>query len=107
MDLYMPYFDNNQSCIDGHIFIDDDNKAYLYYEWVGVVGEPWNRKGYFWGMIFGVPLAEDMSVPDQAEHQLCMYVDEEWEGAKSMHASSCEGMTVSNNKGDLLYDLFL
>ena len=70
-DLYVPYFDNNQSCIDGHIFMDDNNDAYLFYEWVGVVGEPWNREGYFWGMIFGVPLEEDLSISENSEHQLC------------------------------------
>ncbi len=98
-DLYVPYFDNNYSCIDGHIFIDEDGLPYLYYEWVGVVGEPWNRKGYFWGMIFGAQLAEDLSVPEKAQHTLCLYVDEPWEGAKSMHARSCEGMTVFKNNG--------
>ncbi len=97
-DLYVPYFDNNQSCIDGHIFIDDNNDAYLFYEWVGVVGEPWNREGYFWGMIFGVPLEEDLSILENSEHQLCIYVDEEWEGTRSMHARSCEGMTVFKNR---------
>ncbi|MFO7670492.1 MAG: glycoside hydrolase family 43 protein [Bacteroidales bacterium] len=97
-DLYVPYFDNNQSCIDGHIFIDDNNDAYLFYEWVGVVGEPWNREGYFWGMIFGVPLKEDLSILENSEHRLCIYVDEEWEGTRSMYARSCEGMTVFKNR---------
>ncbi len=96
-DLYVPYFDNNHSCIDGHIFLDKNDEAYLFYEWVGVVGEPWNRKGYFWGMIFGTRLSEDLSVPEYAEHQLCLYVDEQWEGATSMHARSCEGMTIFKN----------
>jgi beta-xylosidase len=96
-DLYAPMFDNNYSCIDGHVFIDADGMPYLFYEWVGVVGEPWNREGYFWGMIFGVQLEEDLSVPEYTEHQLCLYVNEEWEGASSMHARSCEGMTVFKN----------
>jgi hypothetical protein len=30
-------FDNHYSCIDGHLFIDEDGQAYLYYE---MVGEP-------------------------------------------------------------------
>jgi beta-xylosidase len=98
-DLKVPYFDNNYSCIDGHIFNDDDGISYLFYEWVGVVGKPWNREGYFWGMIFGVQLNEDLSLPDEAEHKLCLYVDESWEGSKSMHARSCEGMTIIKNNG--------
>jgi len=97
-DLYLPLFDNNYSCIDGHIFIDENNIPYLYYERVGVVGEPWNREGYFWGMIFGAQLEEDLSLPGKKEHQLCLYVDKEWEGINSMHARSCEGMTVFKNK---------
>jgi len=91
-------FDNNYSCIDGHIFIDDDGIPYLYYEWVRVVGEPWKREGYFYGMILGVQLEEDLSIPEDVEHQLCLYVDEEWEGSQSMHARSCEGMTVFRNR---------
>jgi beta-xylosidase len=95
-DLYVPWFDHNYSCIDGHIFIDDD-LPYLFYEKVGVVGEPWNQNGYFWGMIFGAQLAEDLSVPEGVQHTLCLYADEPWEGAKSLHARSCEGMTVFKN----------
>ena len=50
-------------------------------------------------MIFGTQLAEDLSVPEKAQHILCLYADEPWEGARSMHARSCEGMTVFKNKG--------
>jgi GH43 family beta-xylosidase len=98
-DLRVPMFDYNYGCIDGHIFIDQDTIPYLFYEWVGVVGEPWNREGYFWGMIFGTRLEEDLSVPEGRQHQLCLYVDQEWEGARSMHARSCEGMTVFRHNG--------
>ena len=98
-ELCVPMFDYNYSCIDGHIFIDDNNHPYLFYEWVGVVGEPWNREGYFWGMIFGVQLEADLSIPENREHQLCLYIDKEWEGSESMHARSCEGMTVFKKSG--------
>jgi GH43 family beta-xylosidase len=50
-------------------------------------------------MIFGVRLNEDLSVPDDVQHQLCIYAEEDWEGVKSNHARSCEGMTVINHKG--------
>jgi GH43 family beta-xylosidase len=50
-------------------------------------------------MIFGVQLNEDLSLTDEAEHKLCLYVDESWEGSKSMHARSCEGMTIVKNNG--------
>ena len=98
-DLFAPLFDNQTSCIDGHIFMDETGIPYLYYEMAGVVGEPWNGAGYLWGMIFGIQLEEDLSVPEYGEHKLCLYVDKEWEGAGSMHARSCEGMTVFRNHG--------
>jgi beta-xylosidase len=98
-ELYVPWFDHNYSCIDGHIFIDDDGLPYLFYEKVGVVGEPWNQDGYLWGMIFGAQLADDLSLPETVPHTLCLYVDEPWEGSKSMQARSCEGMTVFKNNG--------
>jgi len=60
-DLYAPLFDFGFSCIDGHLFIDEDDTPYLYYEMVGSVGEFWNNAGYLWGCIFGVELSEDLS----------------------------------------------
>lgn len=95
-DLYAPLFDFGFSCIDGHVFIDDDQKPYLFYEKVGAVGEFWNNNGYLWGAIFGVELSEDLSKP-LAEPILCIYPSQEWEGLTSMIARSTEGMTVFKN----------
>lgn len=96
-ELYAPLFNHNFSCIDAHIFIDDQ-KPYLYYEKVGAVGEHWNNKGYLWGMIYGVPLSEDLSQLVQ-EPTLCLYPSQEWEGLHSMKARSNEGMTVFKTNG--------
>jgi beta-xylosidase len=97
-DLYAPLFDLGYSCIDGHIFIDEDGTPYLYYEEVSVVGEPWNREGYFWGTVMGVRLSNDLSRPAE-QPTLCLYANQNWEGAESMHARSNEGMTVFKREG--------
>jgi beta-xylosidase len=97
-DIHAPMFDLGFSCIDGHIFVDTDNKPYLYYEMVGAVGEHWNNKGYLWGMVMGVELSADLSRPLH-EQKLCLYPDQQWEGPRSMKARSNEGMTVFKNKG--------
>jgi len=92
-DVYAPLFDLGFSCIDGHIFIDDDDKPYLYYEMVGAVGEHWNNDGFLWGVIMGVELSEDLS-RSLSEAKLCLYPSQDWEGIHSMKARSNEGMTV-------------
>jgi beta-xylosidase len=97
-DIHAPMFDLGFSCIDGHIFVDTDNKPYLYYEMVGAVGEHWNNRGYLWGMVMGVELSSDLSRPLH-EQKLCLYPDQQWEGPRSMKARSNEGMTVFKNKG--------
>jgi beta-xylosidase len=97
-DIYAPLFDQGFSCIDGHIFIDTDGRAYLYYEMVGAVGEHWDNHGYLWGMIMGVELSPDLSKPIH-EQKLCLYASQAWEGPESMKARSNEGMTVFRNNG--------
>ena len=95
-ELYAPLFDFGFSCIDGHIFVDEDGTPYLYYEMVGSVGEFWNKAGYLWGYIFGVELSDDLSELKQ-QPVLCLYPSQEWEGVNSMWARSNEGMTVFKN----------
>jgi GH43 family beta-xylosidase len=100
VDLYAPLFDHGYGCIDGHLFIEND-KPYLYFEMVGVVGEPWKKEGYFWGTIMGAELTDDLSAL-VASPTLCIYPTQEWEGLHSMHARSTEGMTVFQH-GDQYY----
>ena len=92
-DLHVPLFDNGHSCIDGHLFIDDGT-PYLYYEMVGAVGQPRSENGYFWGMIFGVQLSEDLSRLVGGEPKLGVYPTQAWENPTSSLARSTEGMTV-------------
>ncbi|MCM5663228.1 glycoside hydrolase family 43 protein [Galbibacter mesophilus] len=96
-EMHAPLFDYNFSCIDAHVFVDE-GKPYLYYEKVGAVGKHWEGKGYLWGMIYGVPLAENLSGPI-AEPTLCLYPSQDWEGINSMKARSNEGMTVFKRNG--------
>lgn len=102
-ELYAPLFDLGYGTIDAHVYIEND-QPYLYFEKVGAVGEFWKRKGYLWGMIFGVELAKDFSKPI-SEPKLCTYPEQAWEGPKSMWARSNEGMTVFK-KDSLYYMMF-
>ena len=92
-DLHVPLFDNQYSAIDGHLLIDN-GMPYLYYEMVGTVGKPHQQSGYFWGMIFGVQLSEDLSQFVDGEPKLCIYPTQAWENPTSTLARSTEGMTV-------------
>ena len=92
-DLHVPLFDISHSCIDGHLFIDDGT-PYLYYEMVGAVGQPRTETGYFWGMIFGVQLSNDLSQFAGGEPKLCIYPTQEWENPTGPLARSTEGVTV-------------
>jgi beta-xylosidase len=92
-DLHVPLFDIGHSCIDGHLFVDD-GRPYLYYEMVGVVGQPRTETGYFWGMIFGVQLSDDLSRFVESEPKLCIYPTQDWENPTGTLARSTEGMTV-------------
>jgi beta-xylosidase len=97
-DLYMPLFNTDHSCIDAHLFIDDDQIPYLFYEMVGAVGKHWEGKGYLWGMIFSIQLSEDLSRIVSGEPTLCIYPSQDWENPESMFARSTEGMTVFKHK---------
>lgn len=98
LDLKVPWFDENYSCIDGHLFVDTDGTPYLFYEQVGSVGEFWNGKGFLWGMIFGVTMSPDLLTMTR-EPVFCLYADQAWEHPESMHARSLEGMTVFIHDG--------
>jgi beta-xylosidase len=97
-DVRAPLFDLGYGCIDGHLFIDEDETPYLYFEKVGAVGKHWEGKGYLWGVIMGVKLSEDLSEL-QHEPTLCLYPSREWEGINSFKARSTEGMTVIRHLG--------
>jgi len=92
-DWRVPLFDAGYSCIDAHLFVYQD-RPYLFYEMVGVVGEPWKDKGYFKGTILGCELSDDLSQIISDEPTICVTPTEPWETPKDGRAISVEGMTV-------------
>ena len=92
-DWRVPLFDAGYSCIDGHLFVHQGH-PYLYYEMVGVVGEPWNNKGYFKGTILGCELSDDLTQIVSDEPTICVTATQGWETPKDGKAISVEGMTV-------------
>ncbi|MGE5557648.1 MAG: glycoside hydrolase family 43 protein [Bacillota bacterium] len=79
-DLHVPLFDPGYGCIDGHIYIDDGNMPYLFFDKVGVVGAPWMgpKFGHLFGIIYAVKLKDDLS-GIAGEPVECLHADAEWE----------------------------
>lgn len=99
-DLHAPLFDIGWSCIDGHIFMDDDGTPYLFFDKVGVVGEPWAKPstGYMYGIIYAAKLKEDLSGL-LGEALLCAQADQQWEDPNSMNSRCNEGAFVLRHAG--------
>jgi len=79
-DFRAPLFDDAGSYIDGHIFIDEDGSAYLFFDKVGTVGDAWSEgaNGYLYGIIYGVRLKDDLT-GITGEPVKCLEVDQRWE----------------------------
>ncbi|MGD8240976.1 MAG: glycoside hydrolase family 43 protein [Armatimonadota bacterium] len=99
-EVHAPWCDIGWSCIDAHVFIDDDGTPYLYFAKVGVVGEPWKEpsEGYLYGMIYALRLEDDLSAP-AGEPVLCVRAEQEWEDPDSMHSRCNEGAFVLKRGG--------
>lgn len=99
-DLHMPHFDYGYSCIDAHIFVDDDEIPYLYYAKVGPLDEKWKKtyQSLLGGMIFGTQLSADMSHPVD-EPTLCLSVSQEWEIPPDARSHCNEGAFVVKHNG--------
>ena len=91
-DLHAPWFDFGYSAIDGHIFVDDDGKPYLYFSRNGV------QDGYSFGIIYGVALADDLSKP-VGEAVKLMEADQPWEKVRYAENRCNEGAFVLKHKG--------
>lgn len=102
-ELYAPLSEEPIYGIDGHIFVDDDGTPYLFFDKVGVVGNPRLEPstGYMYGIIHAVKLAEDLSCP-LGEPVLCIQADQEWEEPESMFSRCNEGAFVFK-RGDTYY----
>ncbi len=79
-DYRAALFDLGYSCIDGHIFVDDNGAPYLFYDKVGSVGEPWKgaEHGHLYGIIYAVKLKDDLS-EIIGEPIKCTEADAKWE----------------------------
>jgi beta-xylosidase len=106
IDRYTPWFDDGSSNIDGHIFIDKDGTPYLFFDKVGVVGEPWkgSEHGHLYGIIYGVQLKRDLSAVI-GEPVECVKADQEWElGTTPGHMPShCDEGAFVLRLGDTYY----
>jgi beta-xylosidase len=91
-DLHAPWFDFGYSAIDGHIFVDDDSKPYLYFSRNGV------QDGYSFGIIYGVALADDLAKP-LGEAVKLMEADQPWEKVRYAENRCNEGAFVLKHKG--------
>ncbi len=91
-DLHAPWFDFGYSAIDGHIFVDDDGKPYLYFSRNGV------QDGYSFGVMYGVALADDLSKPIGEPVKL-MEADQPWEKVRYAENRCNEGAFVLKHRG--------
>ncbi len=102
-DLYTPWFTDDESNIDGHLFVDNDGTPYVYFARVGATGNPFATPptGYMYGKVYGARLSGDLSRL-QGEPVLCLQADHSWEQANSMFSRCNEGPFVFR-KGDRYY----
>ena len=90
-----PWFDIGWSCIDGHIFVDDDETPYLFFNKVGVIDEPW----HIYGEIYVARLKKDLSGLD-GEPVLASKAEQPWEEMDPEKKSICnEGAFVFKKEG--------
>ena len=90
-DSHAPLFDNGWSCIDGHIFVDNDGTPYLYFDKVGVTNSSSRR--YLSGLVYGVRLKSDLSGID-GKPVLCVQADQPWELPENGRSRCNEGSFV-------------
>ena len=91
-DLHAPWFDFGYSAIDGHIFVDDDGKPYLYFSRNG------SQDGYSFGIMYVVALADDLSKP-VGEPVKLMEADQPWEKVRYAENRCNEGAFVLKHEG--------
>lgn len=91
-DLHVPWFDFGYSAIDGHIFVDDDGKPYLYFSRNGF------EDGYSFGIMYGVALADDLSKPVGEPIKLTE-ADQPWEKVRYAENRCNEGAFVLKHRG--------
>ncbi|HYW95964.1 MAG TPA: glycoside hydrolase family 43 protein [Bacteroidales bacterium] len=94
-DVKAPWFDPGYSCIDAHIFFDDDGKIYLYYDKVGYEGT-W-PDGHLFGYIFCRKLDKDLD--PISDPVFCSKAEQPWEHPFSDRSRCNEGCSVIKHNG--------
>jgi len=95
-EVYAPWFDNDWSCIDGHVFVDTDGTPYLFFTKVGVTDPP--PKRFLLGINYGVRLKPDLSGVD-GQPVLCTQADQPWELPADGRSRCTEGSFVFSRGG--------
>jgi beta-xylosidase len=91
-DLHAPWFDPGYSTIDGHLFVDDDGRPYLYFSRNG------EQDGTSFGANYGVELAPDLSEP-VGTPLLLIEASQPWERVNWTENRCNEGPTVLKHRG--------
>ena len=89
-DVHAPWCDPGYPCIDGHVFVDRDGAAYLYFAKVGVIRKPTFK---LYGRIHGVKLAADLSGP-VGKPVLAAQAEQPWETPPEGRSLCNEGAFV-------------
>lgn len=100
VDVKTPLFMDDESCIDGHLFLDDGDVPYIYFTRVGATGNPYASPptGYMYGKTYGARLSPDLTQL-QGEPVLCVQADQAWEQPESMFSRCNEGAFVFKRGG--------
>lgn len=94
-DFAVPLIDRGFSCIDGHLFFDDDGSAWLYFARVG--STKWERNGesgqYVFGKIHVARMRDDLR-GIVGEPEFVSEATQPWENPDSLRARTNEGPYV-------------
>ncbi len=94
-EVYAPWFDMGYSCIDAHLFFDDDGKKYLYFDRVGYEGE-W-PDGHLYGLVYCRELNEKMA--PVGDTVFVSGPEQEWEHPLSDNSRCNEGSYIMKHDG--------
>lgn len=96
-DLHAPWYDTGDACIDGHVFVDADGAAYVYFARVEVQEKPVFK---LLARIFGARLKPDLSGL-ASEPALCVEAAQPWETPAQRRSLCNEGPFVFRDGGRL------
>jgi GH43 family beta-xylosidase len=97
-DLHSPLFDRGWAAIDGHIFIDQDGRPYVYFMRAGSPPAKGGPPGRLQGRILGAALKEDLSGL-AGDPVLCLTPEQGWETPERGRSHANEGPTVFRHDG--------